>query len=269
MKIAVCIKQVPDSATVSLDPETHTLVRSSAGTALNPLDEFPVELALQFKDHLGAEVTAITMGPPKAEEVLARAIGMGVDKGILLCDPKFAGGDTWATSLVLSEALKKYGPFDLVFCGKQAIDGDTAQVGPEIAAHLNWAQAAGVNHIEIPSEANPENILVSRLFENGTDRLKLPLPAVVMVLKEAGEPRFSSLDGRLNYFKNGISRCDLKELDLDADTTGLKGSPTRVVKTTIPEIKRQLIELDGTAKDQASKLATILKEKLTETQASS
>ena len=204
MKIAVCVKQVPDSSIISIDPETDTLQRKSAGAVLNPLDEFPIEAALRFKDGIGAHVTVFSMGPPRAEEILARAIAMGADDGILLSDACFAGSDTWATSLILSEALRKYGPFDIVFCGKQAIDGDTAQVGPAIAAHLGWAQAASVSHIEIPSEKDVSEISLTRLFENGYDELAISLPAVIMVLKEACEPRFGTLKGRINYFRKEI-----------------------------------------------------------------
>lgn len=262
MRIAVCIKQVPDSASVSLDPEKHTLVRSSSGAALNPLDEFPLEAALRFKEKNGAEVTALTMGPPKAEEILARAMAMGVDKTFLLSDKHFAGSDTWATSLVLANALKKYGPFDLVLCGKQAIDGDTAQVGPEIAAHLDWPQAMNVTKINFPVEKNPVEIKVDRLFENGMDEVILPLPAVMTVLKEAGEPRFGSLDGRLEYFEKGVGKVRSGDLTLAIEEMGLKGSPTRVVKTSTPVIERKLTRIEGSPKEQARKLAAILKEKI-------
>jgi electron transfer flavoprotein beta subunit len=262
MRIAVCIKQVPDSVSVSLDPEKHTLVRSSSGAALNPLDEFPLEAALRFKEKNGAEVTAFTMGPPKAEEILARAMAMGADNAFLLSDKHFAGSDTWATSLVLADALKKYGPFDLVLCGKQAIDGDTAQVGPEMATHLDLPQAMNVTEIDFPSEKKPKNIKVKRLFENGSDELILPLPAVMTVLKEAGEPRFGSLDGRLNYFEKGVGKIKSDDLSLSLEEMGLKGSPTRVVKTSTPSVERKLMRLDGSPKEQAQKLAAILKDKM-------
>lgn len=262
MKIAVCVKQVPDSGIVSIDPETHTLQRKSAGAVLNPLDEFPIEAALRFKDGIGAHVTVLSMGPPRAEEILARAIAMGADDGILLSDACFAGSDTWATSLILSEALRKYGPFDIVFCGKQAIDGDTAQVGPAIAAHLGWAQAASVSHIEIPSEKNVSEISLTRLFENGCDDLTIPLPAVIMVLKEACEPRFGTLKGRINYFRKGIRKYGQQDLGMDKSSVGLKGSPTRVVKTSIPEMGRRLRKIEGKPEEQARELAEIIRARL-------
>ncbi len=262
MKIAVCIKQVPDCGSVSLDPETHTLVRASAGAVINPLDEFPLETALRIKEKNNADVVAITMGPPRAEEVLARAMAMGADKGILLSDRRFAGGDTWATSLVLAAAIETCGPFDLILCGKQAIDGDTAQVGPETAAHLNWPQAANVCNIEMPSEENPSSLTLTRLFEHGTDKLSIPLPAVIMPIKEACEPRFGTLEGRLDYYKKGVTKLNADNLGIPEGASGLKGSPTRVVKTTTPEMNRKRVRLTGTPEEQAHKLAEILKEKI-------
>lgn len=262
MRIAVCVKQVPDSGTVSLDPETHTLVRASVGVMLNPLDEFPLEIALKLKDAVGAKVTVFTMGPPRAEETLARAIAMGADEGVLLTDAKFAGGDTWATSIVLAEAIRKHGPFDLALFGKQAIDGDTAQVGPEAAAHLGWPQAAGVSAVAAPDSPNPSSLRVTRLFEDGSDEVELPLPAVMMVLKEAAEPRFGTLDGRLDYFRRGVTKSNSGVLGLKPDGIGLKGSPTRVVKTAIPSVSRKLKRLQGTPVSQAAELASLLKERV-------
>jgi electron transfer flavoprotein beta subunit len=262
MRIAVCVKQVPDSGTVSLDPETHTLVRASVGVALNPLDEFPLEIALRLKDATGAELVAFTMGPPRAEEVLARTVAMGADKGILLSDPKFAGGDTWATSLTLAEALKRHGPFDIALFGKQAIDGDTAQVGPETATHLGWAQAACVSDVAMPEGGKPKSLRVKRLFEDFSDEVEIALPCVLTVLKEAAEPRFGTLEGRLNYFKTGVEKKGAADLDVKPEKLGLKGSPTRVVKTSIPSSTRDLRKLEGTIEHQVTELADILKEKL-------
>ncbi len=262
MRIAVCIKQVPDSGTVSLDPETHTLVRASVGVALNPLDEFPLEIALKVKDATGAELVAFTMGPPRAEEVLARAMAMGADKAVLLSDVKFAGGDTWATSIALAEALKKYGPFDLALFGKQAIDGDTAQVGPETATHLGWAQAACVCDVAMPKTKNPKSIKVKRLFEDFTDEAEIALPCALTVLKEAAEPRFGTLEGRLKYYKDGALKCTAAELGTAPERLGLKGSPTRVVKTSVPNSARQLKRLEGTLERQCSQLASALMSKI-------
>lgn len=262
MRIAVCVKQVPDSGTVSLDPETHTLVRASVGVSLNPLDEFPLEIALRLKDATGAELVVFTMGPPRAEEVLARAMAMGADKAVLLSDVKFAGGDTWATSTALAEALKKFGPFDVALFGKQAIDGDTAQVGPETAAHLGWPQAACVCDVAMPKTATPKALRVKRLFEDFIDESDIPLPCALTVLKEAAEPRFGTLEGRLNYFKSGVTKCTSTDLGAAPERLGLKGSPTRVVKTTVPNSSRQLKVLDGTLEHKCSELAKTLREKI-------
>jgi len=262
MKIAVCLKQVPDSSVVSLDPETHTLVRSSVGAAINPLDEFPLEIALKIKDSVGAEITAITMGPPRAEEILARAIAMGADKGILLSDPAFAGSDTWATSYVLAQAVRKTGPYDLVLFGKQAIDGDTAQVGPETAAHLGWPQAAFVNHVHMPESANAEKLIVSRLFEDASEEIEIMLPAALTVLKEVGEPRFGSLAGRLKYYEDGITKITASDLELPPHSSGLKGSPTRVVRTSTPENNRKKVRIEGNVNEQAGKLSEIIRNRI-------
>lgn len=262
MRIAVCVKQVPDSGAVSLDPETHTLVRGSAGAVINPLDEFPLEVALRMKDKINAEVTVFTMGPARAEEVLARALAMGADNAFLLCDRNFAGSDTWATSFVLAKTLGKYGPFDLILFGKQAVDGDTAQVGPETAAHMGLPQAASVSSIEMPSVEDPETLKVTRMYENGYDEVLINLPAVMMVLKEAAEPRFGTLQGRLNYFKNGVEKISAEDIGTLPEETGLKGSPTRVIKTETPQMERELLKIEGSSSEQAAELAKILKEKI-------
>lgn len=259
MKIAVCIKQVPDSGAVSLDPVTHTLVRASVGVMINPLDEFPLETAVKLKEKCGGTVTAITMGPPRAEEVLARAIAAGADDGILLSDAKFAGGDTWATSLVLAKALEKTGPYDLIFFGKQAIDGDTAQVGPETAAHLGLPQASSVNNVFMPESSTVSSLKVSRLFEEGSDVVEIPLPAVLMVLKEAAEPRFGTMEGRLDYYRKGVRKMNFADLEMPDGSSGLKGSPTRVAKTTIPKSSRQQRRLSGSPSEMAAELASIIR----------
>lgn len=262
MKIAVCIKQVPEGTGVAIDPETHTLRRSSAGAVINPLDEFPLETALRFKDLNASEVWAFTMGPPRAVDVLARAVAMGADKAVLLSDPSFAGGDTWATSLVLAKALERFGPFDLILFGKQAIDGDTAQVGPETAAHLGLPQATYVSHVATTEEKNPATIRVRRLFEDFSDELEIKLPAVLTVLKEAAEPRFGTLEGRLAYFSKGVEKAGAESLNISEGTSGLKGSPTRVVKTQSPRVERKNMKIDGDVFEQAGRLAGLLKEKI-------
>jgi len=260
MKIAVCIKQVPESGSVAIDPETKTIVRSSADAVINPLDEFPLEAGMRIKDVCGAQVSVFTMGLRRASEVLARAIASGADEGFLLSDRHFAGSDTWTTSLILATALKEKGPFDLVICGKQAIDGDTGQVGPEIAGHLGIPLAANVCHFELMDEW--KGVRVKRLFENSSDVVELLFPALMTVVKEACEPRFGTLEGRLRFYEKGIETIDASILGLSASSTGLKGSPTRVVKTSAPDISRKTRVLSGTASEKAHGLAEIIKERL-------
>jgi len=260
MKIAVCIKQVPESGSVAIDPETKTIVRSSADAVMNPLDEFPLEAALRIKDSFGAHVSVFTMGPPRASEVLARAIAAGADEGSLLCDRHFAGSDTWTTSLILAETLKKKGPFDLVLCGKQAIDGDTGQVSPEIAEHLGIPFAANVCYFELMPDG--KGLTVKRLFENSSDEVELLFPCLVTIVKEACEPRFGTLEGRLRFYENGVEPVDSSYLGLIPERIGLKGSPTRVVKTSAPDIFRKTAVLSGTSSDKAGQLAEIIKERL-------
>ena len=261
MKIAVCIKQVPESGSVAIDPETKTIVRSSADAVINPLDEFPLEAALRIKDICCAYICVFTMGPPRASEVLARAIASGADEGILLSDRHFAGSDTWTTSLILAAALKEKGPFDLIICGRQAIDGDTGQVGPETAEHLGLPLAANVCHFEILQGSKP-GIRVRRLFENSSDEVELLFPCLITVLKDACEPRFGTLEGRLRFYENGIEILNASDLELAPGTIGLKGSPTRVVKTATPDISRKTRVLDGTPREKARELAEIIRERL-------
>ncbi|OGV39875.1 MAG: hypothetical protein A2020_15765 [Lentisphaerae bacterium GWF2_45_14] len=264
MKIAVCIKQVPESGSVAIDPETKTIVRSSADAVMNPLDEFPLEAALRIKDSCGAQVSVFTMGPPRSSEVLARAMAAGADNVILLSDRHFAGSDTWTTSLILSTALRKKGPFDLIICGKQAIDGDTGQVGPEVAEHLGVPMAANVCHFEVIHRPSA-GLRVRRLFENSTDETEILFPALVTVLKEACEPRFGTLGGRLRFFEEGIEELNASELGLSSENIGLRGSPTRVIKTSAPEISRKTRILVGTMQEKARELAEIIKERLKKT----
>lgn len=260
MKIAVCIKQVPESGSVVIDPETKTIVRSSADAVINPLDEFPLEAALRIKDTCGAHVSVFTMGPQRATEVLARAIASGADEGFLMSDRHFAGSDTWTTSLILAAALKEKGPFDLVVCGKQAIDGDTGQVGPEIAGHLGIPLAANVCHFELADDF--KSIKVKRLFENSSDEVELLFPSLITVVKEACEPRFGTLEGRLRFYEKGVESIDSSILKLSPSAIGLKGSPTRVVKTSAPDISRKTTVLDGSPSEKVVKLAQIIKERL-------
>lgn len=258
MRIAVCIKQVPDTNDLKIDPETNTLIREGVAAVLNPLDEFPLEAALRIKEQAGGTVTVFTMGPPAAADVLRTAVAMGADDGVLVGDRLFAGADTWATSLVLARALEKRGGFDVILCGKQAVDGDTAQVGPGIAAHLNISQVTYVTSL-VPGETDG-TVIVERLLDNQRARLEVRTPVVLTVLKEYGEPRLPTLSGRLASLSAAHVTLDAAALAFKPDDVGLKGSPTRVVRIYVPKVSRALTTLNGTTQEVASQLAHVLRQ---------
>ncbi len=260
MRIAVLIKQVPETTNVQIDPETGTLCREGVAAMMNPFDAYALEEAVRIKEKLGAgegtkegksEVVAVSMGPPQAEEMLREAISLGADRGVLVCDRTCAAGDTWATSLTLSRALEKLG-FDLVICGKQAIDGDTAQVGPGVAAHLDLPQATYVRKIE---EVAPEKMRVERLLEEGTEILDIPLPALLTVVKEINEPRLPSLRGKMKAKRAEIEKLTAADLELPPEEVGQKGSPTRVLKSFAPEKRPGGVKWEGEPDELVKKLA--------------
>ena len=236
MNIIVCVKQVPDTTEIRIDPVTNTLIREGVESILNPFDAYAVEEAVRMKERYGGKVTAICMGPNQAEETLRETVAVGVDDIILLSDRRFAGADTLATSLTLSTAIKKIGDYDLIFTGQQAIDGDTGQVGPGIASHLNICQACFVRKIE---EVNEETIILQRLMEDGSDRLKLKIPAVISVVKEINTPRLPSLRGKRNARNVEMKVWNADDLGLDEKDIGLNGSPTQVIKFSLPNMKRR------------------------------
>lgn len=251
MNIAVCVKQVPDTSEVKIDPETGTMKREGVPSTLNPFDGYAVEEALSLKEKHGGKVTALTMGPPQAAEVLKHVVAMGVDEVALLSDRAFAGADTWATSYTLGLGLVKTGPYDLVICGKQAIDGDTAQVGPGVAVNLGLPFVAYVRKIV---EIADGKMKVERLIEDGYEVVEVSLPAVITVVKEINTPRMPSLKGKMKAKKLEIAPLDAAAIGAQPEKIGLSGSPTKVVKvfTPPPKGKREMIE--GDAAEQASKL---------------
>ncbi len=257
MHIAVCIKQVPDAKNVRIDPDTHTLVRQGVDSIINPFDMFAVEAALRIKDQSGARVTTVTMGPPQAVEALRETLSRGVDDGLLLSDRAFAGADTWATSITLAAAIRKLGGVDLIICGKQAIDGDTAQVGPELATQLNIPYASFVKSIEY---GDGNHLEVTRRTEEGTEVWQLPLPALITVLKEVGEPRVPSLRHKMRAKKADIPVWGLADLNLDPNQVGLTGSFTQVVRVFSPPRRGDRIMLSGSVEEQAEQLYRHLKE---------
>ncbi|MEK7823109.1 MAG: electron transfer flavoprotein subunit beta/FixA family protein [Nitrospirota bacterium] len=250
MKIIVCIKQVPDTAEIKINPQTNTLMREGVQSIINPFDLHALEAGLQIKDKLGAKVTVLTMGPPQAETALREAVSMGADEAVLLTDRAFAGADTWATSYTLAKAIKKLSA-DIVFCGKQAIDGDTAQVGPETAEFLNIPHIAYVRKIE---EVKDNYIRVQRLMDEGYDVVESSIPVLLTVVKELNQPRMSSLKGKMTAKKAEIKKMSAAEIEAEEVCVGLKGSPTQVKNIFAPEKKTGRKTLEGTAEEQVNAL---------------
>ncbi len=259
MKIAVCIKQVPDSTEVKINPETNTLVREGVASITNPFDEFAVEEALLTREKYGGEIHVITMGPPQAVEILKNALAVGADKVYLVSDKAFAGADTLATAYTLAKTIEKIGGADLVICGKQAIDGDTAQVGPGIATRLGIPQltyVAKVREIDLAKK----RIVVERMLENGREVVEASLPVLITVVKDINEPRLPSLLGIKKAAKAQIPTLTAKEVGVDENKVGLKGSPTWVSKIFSPEARGGGEVLKG----ELAEVVPLLVEKLME-----
>jgi electron transfer flavoprotein beta subunit len=255
VNIAVCIKQVPASTQVKVNPETGTLLRDSVEAVLNPFDEYAVEEALRIRDTAGGSVKVITMGPPQADAALRQAISMGADEGYLITDIAFAGSDTWATSYTLSRGIRKLGDIQLVICGKQAIDGDTAQVGPGVAEMLAFPFVAWVRKIE---SIDGSSIRVQRLMEDGYDVVEIPLPALITVVKEINEPRMASLKGKMRAKKAQIVKLTADDLEADRSRIGLRGSPTQVLRSFVPEKKTGGEKVSGELPDLVAKIKTTI-----------
>jgi electron transfer flavoprotein beta subunit len=231
MNVIVCIKQVPDTTRVEIDPQTNTLVREGIESVLNPLDSYAIEEALRLRERLGGRVTALTMGPPQAEAALREVLALGADEAVLLTGREFAGSDTWSTSYALACAVRALGGADLILCGRQAIDGDTAQVGPELAVHLGLPQAVCVRRI---LQVGPGGAVVECLTDAGHDVVRIPLPAVMTAVKELNEPRRPNLEDLHRSRVACIRRLDAAAVGADRDEIGLDGSPTRVVRIFSP-----------------------------------
>ena len=231
MKIAVCIKQVPASNDAKIDPETKRIVREGGKAIVNPFDLYAIEEAVAIKEQVGGEVVALSMGPEKARDALIEALSMGVDRAVLLSDRAFGGSDTWATSYALARAIETIGDVDLILCGKQAVDGDTAQVGASLAAKLDIQQAANVWRIE---RVEHDGITVSRLNERGHDIVKLNYPALITVVKDINQPRVPRLHDARVARRAEIPVWKPEDIGADPALIGLKGSPTQVVRTAPP-----------------------------------
>ncbi len=251
MNIVVCIKQVPGTAEVKIDPQTNTLVREGVESIVNPFDTYAVEEAVRVKERYGGQVTVITMGPPQAEAALRETISVGADQAILLSDRAFAGADTLATSYALSRALVKISDYDLVVCGRQTLDGDTGQVGPGLAERLQIPFVAYVSKVE---EITGGRMRVQRLIEEGHEVLEMPLPGVISVTKEINVPRLPSLRGQMKAKSAQIPVWGAEDIDVEMDRVGLAGSPTRVMRVFRPERTRRAEVLQGTLEEQLDQL---------------
>lgn len=256
MKIVVCIKQVPDTFEVKIDPETKRIVREGVESIINPYDNYAIEEAVRLKERFGGEVTAISMGPPQAEKALRDAIAMGVDNAVLLCDMKFAGSDTLATSYILSCGIRKLGDVDIIVCGRETLDGSTGQVGPEISHHLNIPYITYVSKINNISDGVMECV---RLMEDHYEELKVQLPVLITVVKEINQPRIPSLKGMLKAKKAQINIWKSDDIEGDVSLYGQDGSPTRVIDVwTEKHIKKEVKKIEG----ETEKLVDVLFDEL-------
>lgn len=257
MKIVVCIKQVPDTTEVRLDPETGTLIRKGVPSIINPDDKSGLEAALRLKELYGAEVTVVSMGPPQAKDALREAQAMGADRAILLTDVAFAGSDTWATSSALAGALRNL-EYDLIIAGRQAIDGDTAQVGPQIAEHLGIPSVAYVADIE----RNENTLVLKRSFEDGYQRLRVQMPCLITVLKELADPRYMRVGAIYDAWRNDtVEQWKLADITVDPTHLGLKGSPTKVKSSRNKELKGAGEKFELAPREAARLIVDRLKER--------
>lgn len=257
MNIIVLVKQVPDTSEVKINRETNTLIRDGVPSIINPFDMYAIEEALRLREQHGGKVTAVTMGPPQAADALKEAVAMGVDEVVLISDRAFAGADTWATSYTLAQGIKKIGGYDLVIAGKQAIDGDTAQVGPETADMLGIPFVAYIKKIESIADGK---MVVERMMDDGYDVVESSLPALITVVKEINQPRLPSLKGKMRAKNLKVTTLTAKEIGADENMIGLKGSPTKVVRIFPPAPRGQREILSGTIEQQVEQVVKKLKE---------
>ena len=257
MNIIVCIKQVPGTTQVRINPETNTLIREGVEAIINPFDENAIEAALQLRDKHGGKVTVITMGPPQATSALRDAMALGADEAVLLSDRAFAGSDTWATSYTLASAIKKIGQYDLIICGKQAIDGDTAQVGPGVAEFLGLPQVTFAVGIEINNGA----ARINRLLEETNEMIELKLPAVITVVKQMNTPRMPSFKAKIKAKNAVIPTWGAKDISAEDGKIGQKGSPTSVVRIFTPPPKGGGEILKGSSDEMVDSLVKKLRDR--------
>jgi electron transfer flavoprotein beta subunit len=259
MNIIVCIKQVPGTTEIKIDPKTNTLVREGVKAIVNPFDTYALEEGVRLKERYGGKVTVITMGPPQAEEALRETISLGADEAVLLSDRAFAGSDTWATSYVLSKAVAKIENYDIIICGRQTLDGDTGQVGPELSEMLKIPFVSYMSKVE---EIKDKYIRVQRMIEEGHEVIETTLPAVITVVKEINVPRLPSLRGSMKAKTAKIPVWTAADIGAEPDKAGIPGSPTRVVKIFYPKRTHKSEIFHGTVEEQIEKLIEKLIERL-------
>jgi len=258
MKIVVMVKQVPDTNEVKLDRRTGTLIREGVPSIINPEDKNALEEALKVKETLEATIVVVSMGPPQAEDALREALAMGADEAILLTDRAFAGADTWATATTLGMALRKIGDFDLVLAGRQAIDGDTAQVGPQVAEYLNVPQVTYVREFTI----DDGKVVAKRILEDGYEEIEATLPALLTITKEANEPRYPNAGAIMSaYREREVAYWGAEDIEADPERIGLKGSPTQVKRSFTPPPKEPGQVIKSAPVEAAKDLVAILRNK--------
>jgi len=255
MKCIVCIKQVPSTNKVQLDPETNTIIRDGKQSVVNPFDLYALEEAVRVKEKTGGSVTVLSMGIPAAERLLRDALSRGADKALLLSDRSFAGADTLATSYALSLGVRHIGEFDIIFCGKMAVDGDTAQIGPELAETLGIPHVTEVTEI---IEMGAGFLKVKKSAENCVEILKIQLPALICVVKDINLPRLSSIAGIKYSLTAPFEMLNADSLNADTARTGLNGSPTQVVRTFTPQRNNEGVKITGSFAEQAREVAAII-----------
>ena len=261
MRIAICVKQVPATADVQIDRVTKRLKRENNAVEMNACDCYAMELALRLREKYGASVTAFTMGPPQARAVLKSCRALGAESGYILNDMAFAGSDTYATAHILSCAIKadetENGPFDLILCGRQSSDGDTAQVGPQIAEQLNIPQITYVQKLDIEGD----KVIVQRQLEDGYTVVEAKMPVLLTAIKELNTPRYMTPKGIFEAYNKTVQVWGFNDVPVDAEKIGLKGSPTNVNRTFSPEAKGKGIMLEGADKETVKTLIAKLDEK--------
>ncbi len=260
IKIVVCIKQVPGTTEIKIDPVTNTLIREGIGNIINPFDTYAIEEAVRIKERFDSEnieVIAITMGPPQSVDILKEAISVGVDRAILLSDKAFAGADTLATASTLAGAINKIEDCGLVILGKQTLDGDTGQVGPQLAQKM---EVPFIGYVDGILEINRNKMKVKRLMEDRYEIFEVNFPAAISVIKDINIPRVPSLRGKIKAKSSDIPVWGLRELEVNEKEVGLSGSCTRVSRIFTPGVKNETNMIEGTTEEKVEKLGRILKE---------